>query len=299
MTIKEYYALNEQEKLKFIKQVAEEYHQYNKNFNNSVNFLLFNKKSRISIPNKYHQQNGGMLTYVDKLMIPGSQRTFYLTLCDCGRWAITRSDRFAKGDKEGNSSCGCLSKNNQFHKIDYTQIKHPFYTFIKQLNTKDKELDHYSYNWEIECKKCGKKFELPPWRLLNSTSAYNPCDCWRNNYKGEIKIGELLKGNNIFYTIQKSFSDLKGDKQVLKFDFYVNNNYLIEYDGIGHYQPRQFGGMTKEQSIIAFEQQKRYDQLKNNYCKENNIPLIRIPYTHLDKLCIKDLLLETTKFRYC
>ena len=31
-------------------------------------------------------------------------------------------------------------------------------------------------------------------------------------------------------------------------------------------------------------------------CKENNIPLIRIPYTHLNKLCLEDLLLETSNF---
>lgn len=35
----------------------------------------------------------------------------------------------------------------------------------------------------------------------------------------------------------------------------------------------------------------------NNICKNNNIPLIRIPYTKLDTLCINDLLLETTEFR--
>jgi len=36
--------------------------------------------------------------------------------------------------------------------------------------------------------------------------------------------------------------------------------------------------------------------IKNQWCKENNIPLIRIPYTHLKDLQIKDLMLETTKF---
>ena len=29
---------------------------------------------------------------------------------------------------------------------------------------------------------------------------------------------------------------------------------------------------------------------------ENNIPLIRIPYTHLQDLCLEDLQLETSKF---
>lgn len=39
-----------------------------------------------------------------------------------------------------------------------------------------------------------------------------------------------------------------------------------------------------------------HDIFKNNWCKENNIPIIRIPYTHLKDLCIEDLLLETSNF---
>lgn len=41
---------------------------------------------------------------------------------------------------------------------------------------------------------------------------------------------------------------------------------------------------------------KELDEYKNQWCKENNIPLIRIPYIHLNDLCIEDLLLETTNF---
>jgi len=36
--------------------------------------------------------------------------------------------------------------------------------------------------------------------------------------------------------------------------------------------------------------------IKNTYCKEHNIPLIRIPYTHYNDLCIEDLLLETSNY---
>ena len=46
----------------------------------------------------------------------------------------------------------------------------------------------------------------------------------------------------------------------------------------------------------AFLERQEHDKLKNEWCKENNIPLIRIPYTHLKDLCIEDLQLETTTF---
>ena len=45
-----------------------------------------------------------------------------------------------------------------------------------------------------------------------------------------------------------------------------------------------------------FELLKKHDNIKNQWCKENNIPLIRIPYTHLDNLKIEDLKLETSSF---
>ena len=41
---------------------------------------------------------------------------------------------------------------------------------------------------------------------------------------------------------------------------------------------------------------KERDAFKNEWCKENNILLIRIPYWHLKDLCIEDLKLETSKF---
>ena len=84
-------------------------------------------------------------------------------------------------------------------------------------------------------------------------------------------------------------------KALAKFDFYVNNKYLIEYDGIQHFQndKTEHGWNTKE----ALEKRKQHDNFKNQWCKENKIPLIRIPYTHLKELCLEDLLSETSQFK--
>jgi len=53
---------------------------------------------------------------------------------------------------------------------------------------------------------------------------------------------------------------------------------LIEYDGEQHYRPVNFGGMSDEKALNNLEKTKKHDQIKNNYCKKNNIKLIRIPY---------------------
>ena len=36
--------------------------------------------------------------------------------------------------------------------------------------------------------------------------------------------------------------------------------------------------------------------MKNAWCLANNIPLIRIPYTKYNDLCLEDLLLETSQY---
>ena len=76
----------------------------------------------------------------------------------------------------------------------------------------------------------------------------------------------------------------------LRCDFFVQNTYVVEFDGLQHFTG---WGYDKDNLLI----QQRRDQTKNQWCKENNIPLIRIPYTKLDTLCLEDLMLETTQFR--
>lgn len=94
--------------------------------------------------------------------------------------------------------------------------------------------------------------------------------------KGNEKIEKYLIGNNVKYKKEFSFSDCKY-KYALRFDFAIFNKNglicLIEFDGLQHFQPvKSWGG------IKALEENKKRDQIKNDYCIKNNIPLLRIPY---------------------
>lgn len=113
---------------------------------------------------------------------------------------------------------------------------------------------------------------------------------------GEIAVVQLLEKNNLVYIFQKKTFDtcrFFDTGALAKFDFYIpKNNYLIEYDGIQHYKYNDYKWNIEEN----FKKIQEHDNYKNQWCKENNIPLIRIPYTHLNNLCIEDLLLETSKF---
>lgn len=92
--------------------------------------------------------------------------------------------------------------------------------------------------------------------------------------KGEKNIMNLLKSYNINYIYQKTFDNCKGYKNKLPFDFYLPDlNTCIEFDGIQHYESVEyFGGEETLKKTLET------DKLKNEYCLNNNIRLIRIKY---------------------
>jgi len=101
---------------------------------------------------------------------------------------------------------------------------------------------------------------------------------------GERKIEQFLIKNKLQYKHQHTFSDcvVPGTKTRLRFDFYIPElNLGIEYDGEQHFHPRNFGNISKEQSIKNLDRVKYLDSLKNKYSKKNNIFLIRISYKKL------------------
>lgn len=116
------------------------------------------------------------------------------------------------------------------------------------------------------------------------------CGCDRRSHE-EKAIANLLKENNISFEQEKVLFKFSSGTNAY-FDFYIENKYLIEYDGETHFICNLHGWDTLEQ----LNQQQERDKIKTQWCKDNNIPLIRIPYTHLKDLKIEDLLLETSKF---
>jgi hypothetical protein len=108
--------------------------------------------------------------------------------------------------------------------------------------------------------------------------------CADVRYLGPRKIKGYLDQYNINYQMEYRFDDCFY-KKTLPFDFIIFDNNkqlktLIEYDGLQHYQyvPFFHGDET------GFELQKIRDNIKTNYCKDNNIKLLRIPYTEYDNI---------------
>lgn len=100
--------------------------------------------------------------------------------------------------------------------------------------------------------------------------------------RGETSISKFLCEHNVAFESEYIYADCR-NIEPLRFDFAIFHTkipnrpvLLIEYDGEFHYQPA--GG------LLNFKLQKKRDNIKNNYCQNNNIPLLRIPYWEFDNI---------------
>lgn len=153
--------------------------------------------------------------------------------------------------------------------------KDTLYDFIRKANL----IHLYKYNYSkvqyinsrtkiIICPIHGD-FSQKPKAHINSEQGCPKC----NQSKCEIKIGKFLDENAIAYEYQKKFNDCKY-KYVLPFDFYLSDyNICIEFDGEQHFKVVNYWG--GEDGYLL---RKDRDKIKTEYCINNNIKLIRIPY---------------------
>lgn len=157
--------------------------------------------------------------------------------------------------------------------------------FIKELKGINQEItitgEYLGSEIPINCKcnKCGHEWS-PIARSLKGNQGCPICA----SSKGENKVIDYLKYNNFIFKTQFTFSDCKS-KGKLKFDFYLLDfNICIEYDGIQHFEPIDFAGKGKEWADAQYKLNIKRDIIKNNYCYNNGIRLIRIPYFEFNNI---------------
>lgn len=154
-----------------------------------------------------------------------------------------------------------LSKNKRFS----------IETFIEKSNQ-----IHNKYNYSkviyinahtkvcIICPEHGEFWQTP----CNHINGLKGCPIC-NFSKGELLIERWLKEQNIKFIPQKRFKNCRNQKP-LPFDFYLPEiNTCIEYDGKQHFD---LNSRYYSDKLI------KNDKIKNEYCKQNNIRLLRIKY---------------------
>lgn len=112
--------------------------------------------------------------------------------------------------------------------------------------------------------------------------------CKDNVSIGHRTIRKYLK-NYVIFEEEKTFQNCIGVTGIkLPFDFYIPIfNLIIEFDGSQHFKPK-FG---EDINGIEFQRTQRNDKIKNDYCKNNNINILRISYLETKKI---DEILEKT-----
>lgn len=168
---------------------------------------------------------------------------------------------------------GSVKKTTEQFKEDvYDLVEGEYEVLGEYKNSKDKILMRHSTD------ECIYEYKVTPNDFLRGRR----CPQCKES-KGEKDIKIYLDTKKINFSPQYRFDDCR-NKYPLPFDFAVFNedktlNCLIEYDGQQHYKSFIFfGGMEK------LKQTQKHDQIKTQYCKDNNIKLIRIPYWDFDNI---------------
>jgi very-short-patch-repair endonuclease len=147
--------------------------------------------------------------------------------------------------------------------------------------------------YKCQC-DCGNTITVASSLLLNGHT--KSCGCLLSYYN--MYIDQLLDVLDINHVTEYV---VKIKNRNFRFDFYLPDyNLLIEYDGEVHYMPINFGYKDDFEAERQLKLRQQRDQLKNKYCAENNINLLRIPYwekqnieqiicNHLQRLSEKDV----------
>lgn len=192
-------------------------------------------------------------------------------MCKCGKIFRTNWTIFKRGSRRACNHCSKIAYWDIDSVREYIEENSECKLISKTYIANHKNL-------EMKC-SCGNEFETTFKNFVMSNK--RQCnDCTRS--KGEIKVSNFLKENNINFKSEYEFEGLVGlGNRNLRFDFAVfdekdNVVHLIEYDGEFHFKK-----FFEEQNFSTLQ---IHDERKNQYCKDNNIPLLRIPYWEFDNI---------------
>lgn len=202
-------------------------------------------------------------------------------------------------------------------KIDVRDIKHKTKDIIFSDYSNRENLIHnlnvYLRNNDMECKalritdkvssdnrtiieyqcECGRLFYTTAHKVKKKLGRCNYCN--QIISKNERCMEVFLKSLNINYKKQYKFNSCK-DHRALPFDFHLTDyDCLIEIDGEQHYEPVRFNGLSQEEAQEKFKTQQKRDKIKDDFCRNNNIPLLRIPYWEFQNDNYKQIFLNFIK----
>lgn len=223
-----------------------------------------------------------LLTSIEEISTSSS-----VVSCLCPKHGIFEIKIYALVLQHGCKMCQYESNSKKL-RLNVDDVEKMFAQYGGKLLNKENYTGWSDKNLEVQCPKCGKPFNTSFYAFIKQHGQI--CDeCSKTISIGESKIKTYLDNNNIEYIQQKRFIDCK-DINTLPFDFYLPRyNMCIEYNGQQHYMPIDYFGGEKH-----YESQIKHDKIKANYCSNNNINLLIIPYWdvgNIEDILNKELIL--------
>lgn len=231
-------------------------------------------KSSEKFEEEFNEKSKGEYVLLDKYI--NSQTKIKVKHNKCGyEFQVTPNNFLSKSS--GCPKCfGTFKKTTDEFKKEVEIIGEGEYVLIGEYKGKSKRT---TFLHEI----CGRTFEMSPDKFIQGHRCTN---CTES--KGESRIRKVLTDLKLDFSKQYRFTDCRGEKYPLPFDFAVFKNgnliFLIEYDGEQHFKPINFNGISDEKALIAHQVVKKHDLIKDKYCNSNNIKLIRIPYYEYENI---------------
>lgn len=191
--------------------------------------------------------------------------------CDCGNIIEVPTSYLIKGWWP---SCGCSDDITHHYRHDLVGVKVGHLTVIAKDPVKT-EL-YKRTHWLCQC-DCGNITSITQGNLLTPGKA-DTCGCGKFKSRRESLIEQELIDLGVNYTYQKRIPDCKRIN-VLPIDFFIEGqDKAIEYDGQQHFYPIEHWGGN-----AAFVSTQERDAAKTQYCNNNHIQLLRLPYTLTDE----------------
>ena len=177
---------------------------------------------------------------------------------------------------------GCpVCARNKLSKL-FVKEKQKFIKEMEEIDPTIKIVGEYKNSKtkiKCKCKDCRYEWEALPSNLLR----YRGCPSCSMS-KGEKFIKYYLEQNSIDFEAQKRFPECKNIRE-LPFDFYLPKyNCCIEFDGQQHYAPATYFVKDEEKAEQIYKDTKARDLIKDNFCREHKIFLLRIPYWKVNNI---------------
>lgn len=206
---------------------------------------------------------------------------YWICQCECGTIKSVCGSSLRNG---ASKSCGCerIKKSRENNGKFINEIGNRYGKLLVIAKDEELSIQKHRAQWICKC-DCGNT-KIVSSKCLREKKTLS-CGCIGSSL-GENNITTLLLLNEIPFISQYGVNI--NDKWY-RYDFAILNTdktikRLIEFDGIQHTDDTQLH-WGKTSYLIQ-----QRDLIKNNYAKENNIPLIRIPYTERDNITLDIIL---------